>query len=645
MSNFSSPVPLEKRLNMPSPLPFADRPLKPKEDDLLGRGPFVRNLAKVLCEAPDDASIVFALYGRWGEGKTSTLALLHDEFQSRATNDEPTPFVIRFNPWVFSGRERLFVAFFEDIGNAMGSSDDKDVRAKAEKWKKLGAYSSLIGQGLNHIDTALNVVGVSVPGSKALEQLVKTVGEAAGQAASVEENKPRKDLTTIRSDLEKSLEGMDRSFLVILDDLDRLPPVELAEIFQLLKSIADLPKVHYLLLCDRANIERNLVQHGLRADYLEKIVQFGIELPSIPRGRLEALLVEQLELLFTEFAPDDMRLSAGLWKEIAASSLPGLFLNLRSIKRYLGEVRILLPAFCRQGHFELNPQHFLNLQALRLFCPEVVRMLLEKRDLFVPKLRWLGIFDDAEESSESARRTFVDDELPKHLQKSGHASFERTVREMVRSAGVDMSASDLAAEERFLTSRLWFDVYFTFELPERFVSRSEIKQIREALGATQAALDALVSTIAQQNGYSSLVRCLMNHFEDFLITHGQAILTALLGSEAPNEEIGPEHSQSGALEYFAHWFHHTPESQRESKTLQVIADTQNHQFFAGILYTASSSESSSGGLYRNVQPFVDSMGKATAKVIEAHRLPHIGAGMASTPANSTGSRRTTWSRR
>src|SRR5690606_30314172 len=131
---------------------------------------------------------------------------------------------------------------------------------------------------------------------------------------------------------------MDQSFLVILDDLDRLPPVELAEIFQLLKSIADLPKVHYLLLCDRANIERNLVQHGLRADYLEKIVQFGVELPSIPRRRLESLLMEQLELLFSEFAPDDTRLSAGLWKEIAASSLPGLFPNLRSIKRYLGEV-------------------------------------------------------------------------------------------------------------------------------------------------------------------------------------------------------------------------------------------------------------------------------------------------------------------
>lgn len=602
---------------MPSSLPFSDRPLRPQEADLLGRGPFVRNLAKVFCEAPDDASIVFALYGRWGEGKTSTLALLHDELRARETNGEPTPLVIRFNPWVFSGRERLFAAFFEDIGNAIGTSDIEGAGEKAKKWKRLGTYSNLVGQGLNHVDSVLNVFGASVPGWKLLGKFLGSVGEAAEQAAAAEDNAPERSLSSIRSELEEALDGMDRSFLVILDDLDRLPPVELVEIFQLLKSIADLPKVHYLLVCDRANIERNLTQHGLRADYLEKIVQFGVELPSIPRDRLESLLVEQLEMLFTEFAPDDTRLGAGLWKEISTSSLPGLFANLRSIKRFLGEVRILLPAFCREGHFELNPQHFLNLHALRLLCPASVTMLLEKRDLFVPKLRWLGLFDDEEESSASARRTFIDEELPRNLQESGHASFERTVREMVRSAGVDMSTSDLAAEERFLTSRLWFDAYFTFELPGRFVSRSEIKQVREVLGGTQTALDALVSTIAQRNGYTALVRCLMTYFEDGVSSHGQELLTALLRAEASDEKIGPEYSQSGVLDYFAHWVHLTPVSERESKICRLIADTRSHQFFSGILYTARDSESATGGLYRNLQPYLNSLGKATAKVIEA----------------------------
>ena len=127
----------------PAPnFPLSDRALQTGESDLLGRGAFVRNLATILCNAPKGDSVVFALYGKWGEGKTSTLTLLDAEFAARSGNNEAVPVVIRFNPWVFSGREHLFNAFFEDIGNAIGTSAVPDPENTAKKWKRLTSTRS-----------------------------------------------------------------------------------------------------------------------------------------------------------------------------------------------------------------------------------------------------------------------------------------------------------------------------------------------------------------------------------------------------------------------------------------------------------------------------------------------------------------------
>jgi hypothetical protein len=48
-----------------------------------------------------------------------------------------------------------------------------------------------------------------------------------------------------------------------------------------------------------------------------------------------------------------------------------------------------------------------------------------------------------------------------------------------------------------------------------------------------------------------------------------------------------------------------------------VHDGMNHQFFSEILYNASNSGSSTDEIHRNLRPSLNSLGKATAKVIEA----------------------------
>ncbi|QTN31229.1 hypothetical protein HZ994_02415 [Akkermansiaceae bacterium] len=602
---------------MTAPLPFSDRPLKHGELDLLHRGPFVRNLATAICHTPNDASIVFALYGRWGEGKTSTLALLEDELAAREENEESTPVLIRFNPWVFSGREQLFSAFFEDIGNAMNNSGVKDAEDKAMRWKRLGAYSNLVGQGLNHVDTVLNVFGASIPGWKLLGKFLEHAGETTAQAAEAELAGTDRNLNQLRKELEEALIELERPFLIILDDLDRLPPGELVEIFQLLKSVVDLPKVHYLLLCDRTNIERSLEVQNLRRDYLEKIVQFSAPLPAVPASVLHGLLLGQLKALFTEFAKDDARLNTEFWEALGEGELPRLFSTLRDVKRYIGELRLALPTFCEGDHFELNPDHFLKLQALRLLAPEIVDEIYAHRWLYVSTRASQLVWRDEMHERAADRKNFAEVELPKLLNGSKASSLDMILASLLRSGGVDWTADEAAAEGRFLTSSLWFDCYFTLTVPTATVRMRDSAAIERCLSTEPDRISDVIQRIASQNGYPALVRCLTTRLAALTPEHGQRILDAMLLPGAEPEDPGSKLFEPGIHDYFARWIHQIRDQDREARIVELIRSTCNHAFFASILYSAENSDQSQGGLFQSLKSCVNGVGKATAKLIES----------------------------
>ena len=69
-------------------------PIERGEEDKLDRREFARLLARALAFTPESSSIVVALYGEYGSGKTSTINLCLEEL---AEKDE-APVVGRFEP-------------------------------------------------------------------------------------------------------------------------------------------------------------------------------------------------------------------------------------------------------------------------------------------------------------------------------------------------------------------------------------------------------------------------------------------------------------------------------------------------------------------------------------------------------------------
>src|SRR5438034_6470457 len=91
----------------------ADRPIRSKKDDILGRAKFAERLADDIHSWEGDDSLVIALYGAWGSGKTSVKNMLLEA--NRKKGRTPLP-VVDFNPWQLSGTGNIPATFFGSKG-------------------------------------------------------------------------------------------------------------------------------------------------------------------------------------------------------------------------------------------------------------------------------------------------------------------------------------------------------------------------------------------------------------------------------------------------------------------------------------------------------------------------------------------------
>lgn len=99
--------------------------------------------------------------------------------------------------------------------------------------------------------------------------------------------------------LARTLSDQDKSFLIVIDDIDRLSPDEALLIFGLVKSVGRLPRVTYLLAFDRELIQRLLEDRypSEGGQYLEKILQASFDLPPAPPETLRDMLLAEANSL------------------------------------------------------------------------------------------------------------------------------------------------------------------------------------------------------------------------------------------------------------------------------------------------------------------------------------------------------------
>jgi len=324
--------------------PAADNPIESRNQDRLGRADIASQLAEQVRGLDASHGLVVAIMGPWGNGKTSFVNLMREQFAG-----DPALAVIDFNPWMFSGAQQLTEIFFTEVA--------AELRLKGE-----GRFEA-IADGLDQYGDVLgSIASVFAPLGPAALGGGRLLARAAAKIAGLRRGGTRQ----LHEAISIALASLSDPVVVFIDDIDRLTTDEIRDIFKLVRLTGSFPNLVYVLAFDRERVERALDEVGVPGrSYLEKIVQLGFDLPAIASGTIQAQTLAELDRLLGDL-PDE-RFDADRWPDIFVELVEPLFKNLRDVSRFALSARPTLVALGPQIDFA----DLVALEAIRVFRPEL----------------------------------------------------------------------------------------------------------------------------------------------------------------------------------------------------------------------------------------------------------------------------------
>jgi predicted KAP-like P-loop ATPase len=223
-----------------------DQPITKLAEDELGLDNFIKQLALAITKYEHVSSFVVGLYGDWGSGKTSIINMLLDTLEQN--KKENKIIVVKFNPWYFSGQDKLLEQFFDSLYINIKSNFEK-IMGNSEKANKLSVSIGESTSGLiAYLKPLIKYIVPWVPGIPS-QQLLSFLSTLEDFSKSLQGLKTDKKFDPIekKKELNQKLKQLDRKVLIVMDDIDRLTKSEILQIFQLVKSVADFDNTIYLL--------------------------------------------------------------------------------------------------------------------------------------------------------------------------------------------------------------------------------------------------------------------------------------------------------------------------------------------------------------------------------------------------------------
>ncbi len=585
----------------------ADRPIERLDDDLLGRRGFAETLAKVLTAWQGKDSLVIALYGNWGSGKSSIKNMALDSLTRLAKTKANTPVVINFNPWEFSNRGQLVEAFFREVGASIGRADGrKRFQKLAAKFREYGVYltsgASILGAFRKPL-TALLLVAAAITGAgyflpsgmfRAITlglaivflALVGVLNWAGSIARSISEilqaraDSKQMSAEERKDELKRLLAANPRTFLVVMDDIDRLSKEEVRELLQVVKSNADFPKMIYLLLGQRDILEKSLeaLAPVSGREFLEKIVQVPFDVPDVERSRVQEVLFKGLDLILA--APHlEKRFDEGRWANVFLSGVQNYFSSLRDVRRYLGVLAFHFELLRSGGSSEVNPIDLIALETLRVFEPDVyARMPLEKATL----TQRVGAPLSTPAGEEERKHRFQ--ELLKLSAEPNRGRVESILVELF-----PQTSPLVSDQHRYQDDEGWirdlrvcapgiFDRYFQFAIPRGELSQADLDRILDNAGDRNELVE-IFDSLRERGLLADALDRLEAYKQKLDLANAKPFVTALfdIGDTLPEGKEGWFVTEPGMHAVrIIHWYLKTdPDKGHRAEILEAaIRDTR-----------------------------------------------------------------------
>lgn len=438
-----------------------DEPWRPGEAERLGRRGFAQRIARTVAARQDPAGLVLALYGAWGDGKTSVLRMVKEDLAAT-----PDVVVIDFNPWRFRDADHLVEMFFNTLAERLGAA------------VTLRTSGEAVGDALRRYGRVLKGIPL--------------VGDAAGEAAeAVGARIGEPSLETIRERVEEGIRAAGVRPVIFIDDVDRLDGAEIRAVVRLVKLTAGFERTTYVLAFDPDVVAAALAaavggaapSDGRR--YLEKIVQVPLQLPAADQDTLFDLTMEHLADALRDVDapfPDGEQQAFVRYVQPLFRARPR---TVREGKRYANAAGFALPLLAG----EVNVGDLLLLEAVRAWYPEVHARVQAHRDLFVgdalgrpPLGRDGSMSRPAAESAWAEVVAGVDAREARPVREALEHLFPfvQAVTKKVHHGSEWTATWDRTQRA---ASRNYFDRYFQYAVPRGDVSDALVERVEAALGA------------------------------------------------------------------------------------------------------------------------------------------------------------------
>ncbi len=294
------------------------QPITSSEDDRYSAEDVARHLARSVWRLGREGSAVIGIEAPWGAGKSSLLNLLEQHLQTtRGERDH----IITLSPWLNGDS-------FSPVGSLLlpvAAIVEQYESAGYQNRKKITATTLTIFQYIQATSRILSPVAelaALIPG-------VPDISAYTHALSKFDLSGRKPTATELRSRIARSMEELDLSFVILIDDLDRLEPQQAAEVIRVVKSVADFPRFRYVLSYDRDILASALstalqVEDGL--SYLQKIIQLPFSLPRPETFRLQEAFIQDAVAVYSHVNGDepDEKTRSGI---IAAAEVYGAFLT------------------------------------------------------------------------------------------------------------------------------------------------------------------------------------------------------------------------------------------------------------------------------------------------------------------------------
>ncbi|ATP55547.1 hypothetical protein CPT03_03250 [Pedobacter ginsengisoli] len=417
-------------------------------NDTLGRENFARQMVNSLITAftGEQESLVVGIAGSWGSGKSTLLGFIKAHLEAEYKDKPEDLKVVEFNSWGNTAEDDLERNFLKTILNSL--QDPTWAKPAEEADKKLKGY-------LKHLQRVQFLRYIHPIANNLFEGLDDYLNQH--EMSSVEE---------IKSAANELLLKNAGKLYILIDDIDRLTPKEITQLFKVLKVNLNLKNTVFIIAYDKEVVIKALEnEYGFNGEkYLEKIIQVDFTMPTVESSQLELLFFKRLDDLLKRLNLSiDMSDLKSIWN---LHGLKEFFSSIRDLNRYFNNLIFTLPNIAQNVYLP----DFLLLEAIRTFDHKGYTHLYSGFLLTARK----GIWESTNFSN------FIKG-----------SQFNETTAAMLNVLFDRTYGQDHIPDNRRLKDPKYFERYFSLSLPVTDVDEAHIHQYFAAGSNKKAILNTI----------------------------------------------------------------------------------------------------------------------------------------------------------